>query len=307
MNNEISSIHKQYHEKEKEKEYRRERKLRIKYQDLYNASSSSGSESSSTCSQTIEQIHHEKWLKFSARKCELLVIGQVEDQCNLEVNNTTIKQVQHVKYLGDLINSQGNNCDLIKSRTDRSYGSVTELISICKEAYFRSKQIEIMLLLYRSVHLPRLIYNCESWSKLTKNDICEFQKAQRRYLRSIMEALGSTPVAATYLELGVLPIEYEIDIRRLRFLWTILQKNNDDPVKMVYTEMLKYPFEENCANDVMKLRCKYGLSMDDASVETTGMNEWKYLIKSSVKNYALRCLTKACSENKKPNILSLIS
>ena len=113
-----------------------------------------------------------------------------------------------------------------------------------------------------------------------------------------MEAPGSTPMAATYLELGVLPIEYEIDIGRLCFLWTILQKNNDDPVRMVYTEMLKYNFEENWANDVIKLRCKYGFSMD-ASVETTDLNEWKYLIKSSVKNYALRCLTKACSENKK--------
>ena len=49
----------------------------------------------------------------------------------------------------------------------------------------------------------------------------------------------------TYLEMGVLPIEYGIDIRRLRFLWTILQKNNDDPVRMVYTEMLKYRFEED--------------------------------------------------------------
>ena len=114
-----------------------------------------------------------------------------------------------------------------------------------------------------------------------------------------MQAPGSTSVAAKYLELGVLPIEYEINISRLRFLWTILQKNNDDPVRMVYTEMLKYPFEENWVNDVMKLRCKYGLSMDDASVETTGLNKWKDLIKRSVKNYALRCLTKACSENKK--------
>ena len=88
-----------------------------------------------------------------------------------------------------------------------------------------------------------------------------------------MEAPRSTPGAATYRELGVLPVEYEIDNRRLRFLWTILQKNNDDPVSMVYTEMLKYPFEENWANDVMKLRCKHGLSMDNTSVETTGMNE----------------------------------
>ena len=128
-------------------------------------------QSASASNQIIEQIQHKK----------LLVISQVEDQCNLEVNNTTIKQVQHVKYLGDLINSQGNNCDLIKSRIDRSYGSVTELISICKEAYFGSKQTEIMLLLHRSVYLPRLIYNFESWFKLTKNDICELQRAQRHY------------------------------------------------------------------------------------------------------------------------------
>ena len=37
-----------------------------------------------------------------------------------------------------------------------------------------------------------------------------------------MEAPGSTPEAATYLEMGVLPIEYEIDIRRLCFLWTMM-------------------------------------------------------------------------------------
>ena len=150
---------------------------------------------------------------------------------------------------------------------------------MCKEAYFGSRQNEIMVSLFAHSHINR-----ESWSKLAKNDIYELQKAQRRYLRSMMEAPGSTPVAATYLEMGVLLIEYEIYIRRLRFLWTILQKNSDDPVRMVYTEMLKYPFEKNLANDVMKLRRKYVLSIDDASVDTTGMNGWKYLIKSFVKN-----------------------
>ena len=120
-------------------------------------------QSASVSNQIIEQIQHEKRLNFSIRKCELLVIGEVEDNWNLEVNNTTIKQVKHVKYLGDFINSQDNNLTLIiKSGVDRSYGSVTELISMCKEAYFGSKQTEMMLLLYRSVFLPRLIYNCES-------------------------------------------------------------------------------------------------------------------------------------------------
>ena len=147
------------------------------------ADSNHNIQSTSASNQITEQIQHQKRLKFSARKCELLVICQVENKCNLQANNMPIKQFQHVKYLGDFIISQGNNCYLIKSRIDRSYGSVvTELISICKEAYFGSKQIEIMLLLNRSVYLPRLIYNCESWSKLIKNDIYELKKAQRRYL-----------------------------------------------------------------------------------------------------------------------------
>ena len=36
----------------------------------------------------------------------------------------------------DFINSQGDNFDLIKSRVDRSFGSVTELILMCQKAYF---------------------------------------------------------------------------------------------------------------------------------------------------------------------------
>ena len=97
----------------------------------------------------------------------------------------------------------------------------------------------------------------------------------------------------------------EIDIHRLCFLLTILQKSSDDPVRMVYTKMLKYPFEENWANDIKKLRQKYGLSMDDVSVETTGMSEWKYLIKSSVENYDLT--VKHVTKTRKPNIWSMIS
>ena len=57
-------------------------------------------QSASVTTQIIEQIQHEKRLNFSTRKCELLEVGKVEDSCNLEVNNTIIKQAENVKYLG---------------------------------------------------------------------------------------------------------------------------------------------------------------------------------------------------------------
>ena len=100
------------------------------------------------------------------------------------------------------------------------------------------------------------------------------QEAQLRYLRNIMEVADSTPVAGTFLELGILPIQFEIDMKKLNFLWKILQKENDDPVKQVYIELKRNCFEKNWANEVMGLRSRYGLFICDEEVECTGKTEW---------------------------------
>ena len=47
-------------------------------------------------------------------------------------------------------------------------------------------------------------------------------------------------IAALFLELGILPIQYEIEKKQLVFLKRILDRENDDPIKMSYHEMLKY-------------------------------------------------------------------
>ena len=49
----------------------------------------------------------------------------------------------------------------------------------------------------------------------------------------------------------------------------------------------------------MKLRRKYGLSMDDASVETTGMNEKKGLFRFCMRNEILRRSEKIETRSKK--------
>ena len=118
----------------------------------------------------------------------------------------------------------------------KAHGSVIELISIGKEAQFSLNQISAMFLLYRSVFLPRLIFNCETWSNLTNQEVESLQKVQLKYLRNVMEVANSTSVAGIFLELGILPINFEIDLRKLKFLWKILQKENDDPIKQVYLE-----------------------------------------------------------------------
>ena len=115
-------------------------------------------------------------------------------------------------------NSKGNNVAFCKLRVDKSVGSIIEIISLCKETSFGKHQIFSMIIMYQSVFLPRQIYNCESWSNLTPEDISNLQGAQLKFLRRVMEVPKSTPTAALFLELGILPIQYEIEKRQLVFL-----------------------------------------------------------------------------------------
>ena len=61
------------------------------------------------------------------------------------------------------------------------------------------------------------------------------------------------PTAALYLELGVLPISFEIELKQLLYLKRILDREYDDPVRMVFHEVLKFKEEINLANDVIGL------------------------------------------------------
>ena len=141
-----------------------------------------------------------------------------------------MKFEQSFKHLGDTFNSKGDNVTLCKYRVDKLVGSTTEVISLCKETNLRKHQIYSMITMYQSVFLPRLIYNCESWSNLTQKDILNL--AQLNSLRRVMEVPKSTPIAASFLDLGILPTRYEIERRQLVFLKTILDRENDDPIKM---------------------------------------------------------------------------
>ena len=144
--------------------------------------------------------------------------------------------VSDFRYLGDEFDSKGSYSVLCKTRAKTSMGTTTDLISLCKEVKFGKEQIPNMILLYYSVFLPRLRYNAEAWSSLTEANIQYLHKAQLHYLRRVMEISESTPTAALFLDLDMLPIQYEIEKKQLLCLKCVLEKNADDPVHQLTTK-----------------------------------------------------------------------
>ena len=86
----------------------------------------------------------------------------------------------------------------------------------------------------------------------------------------MLEVPKGTPTAALYLELGILPINFEIKLKQLLYLKSILDKKNDDPVQLCYREMLKFSEEVNWANDVIGLGKKRNLPLPDDNVKNMG-------------------------------------
>ena len=90
------------------------------------------------------------------------------------------------------------------------------------------------------------------------------------------------PTAALYLELRVLPISLEIELKQLLYLKRILDKEYDDPVLMLYHEMLKYKEEMNSVNDVIDLRKKFNLPLSDGKIKNIQLNDCKSFVKSTI-------------------------
>ena len=82
-----------------------------------------------------------------------------------------------------------------------------------------------------------------------------------------MELPKGAPIAALYLELGILPINYEIEMRQILYLRKVLGKKPDDPVLLAYKEMLKFDSEDNWANNLLGLRKLYNLPLNDENVK----------------------------------------
>ena len=94
-------------------------------------------------------------------------------------------------------------------------------------------------------------------------------------MRKILEVPRSSPTAALYLELGISPIRYEIEIRQLFFLKRVLDKKADDPCLLVFSKMLKFKDESNWGNEVLGLRKKYNLPLKDENIKNMSERDWK--------------------------------
>ena len=104
---------------------------------------------------------------------------------------------------------------------------------------------------------------------------------QLKYLKRMLQVPSSTQNISVLLELGIKPVEQEIHIRQLGFLYHILSLEEDDPVRKVYQQQKLYHKEKNWyeARELLK---KYSINKSEEEILTMGRHRWKTLVKTKV-------------------------
>ena len=245
---------------------------------------------------------HEHFMRFSRRKrlsvngakCVLIIINGRNDipPPVLYVDGVEIQVVSLTKYLGDIISANGNNNNLIQDRVKKGKTIIISALSLCNDLTLGHHYLGSALLIYKVVFLASVLFNSQAWANITKSQIKQLTTIQLKYLKRTFQVPNSTPNAFTFLELGVLPMEYEIHRRQLMFLHHIHTLPSEDPVNKIFQQQKQLPNEKNWYNNVSNLLALYNLS--DSELPEISKDEWKTLVDTNVNEVAFTNLTQEC-------------
>ena len=175
-----------------------------------------------------------------------------------------MKVVQEQTYLGDLIVSDGSHTKKVQQRSSKGLGAINQIMSILETTYYGKYFFEVAMVLRESLFLSALLLNSEAWVNYTEKDVRILEQCDEILLTKILDCDGNSSNAMKYLELGVIPVRFEIMKRKLGFLQYILKQNKES---MIY-KILKETSENPTKNDFVYTCKKYLKTLDlDLSFE----------------------------------------
>ena len=252
--------------------------------------------------QNAVKFAKEKKLQFAPDKCYIMVIkqkGKSNPVPTLFINGEEIAEVSSIKYLGDIFNALGNNDDLVADRIKRGTAAMVSITGFMRETTLGPHTLSVYLLLHNAIFLPSMLFNAEAWSNITGKHIKELTTIQLRFLKKIMSVRPAVSNAFVFLELGVLPIEYEIHKRQLSFIHHIMNLSEDDPVKKMWRNQVGLPDHRNWWTDVKKLLERYSLQFSEEDITKMSKETFKIKVKKAVNDYAFKRLKEECKNKSK--------
>ena len=164
-------------------------------------------------------------------KCQWVHVGTDKCRSSYKINGKEITQAESYKYLGD--HAADGWTPLYKKRWEKAQGYCAMCLAMCTEMTLGIQLYATAKLLHESIFVNGTLLNMETWPNCTNVRLEMFERTEQMFLRKILNAHSKTPIECLYLELGVVPLRFQLMKRRIMYLQTILQRPDGELTKQV--------------------------------------------------------------------------
>jgi hypothetical protein len=213
-----------------------------------------------------------------------------EEPTDTYEGETHLQTSHQEKYLGDIVSDDGKNVKNLTARKNKGNGLVTEISAMLVEAMLGREHFEIAMIVRNAILISSLIFNCETWYGLTKKQIEMLEKVDEQLLRKILDCSSKTPKYLIYLELGIVPIKYLIQSRRIGFLKYILDQEESTLVNKVFKAQENDPKQGDWVTSVKKDLRKLNIKFTMNEIKNMSKFTFKQITKEACEQAALKNL-----------------
>ena len=158
-------------------------------------------------------------------------------------------------------------------------------------------------IIYKTIVLPKALYGCELWGHICKSNMLKLERAHRFCIKYIQSVSKYTKTYIALSMLGCLPIEAEINKRKLIFLGQLCRLNPKFHAKRVFVNRL-FDFKNNPNKvkgfvsdiDIICKKYEIGTYLDNfmESCHFPSKLLWKKIINKSIYKFENRITVERC-------------
>ena len=172
---------------------------------------------------------------FNGTKCHQMHVGKCNNFCSpLRAHSAEMNIVDKDKYVGDVISRDGKHAKNVELRRSKGIGICNEITAILNDMCLGPHYFLIAVLLRRALLISVLLFNSETWLRLTKESIKRLESVDLMLLRKVLKTPISTPKVSLYLETGCVPLRYILKGKRIMFLHHILTRDINSLISRVF-------------------------------------------------------------------------
>ena len=201
-------------------------------------------------------------------------------QLETKVKRGVIKRTKEYKFLGEWYTEKDNREKSIATRESKSKGIAAQIKFYGDPYRVGNMSMQVKMQIYRSTAIQTIYHDIEAWSKITEKQTEKLEKIQKNVLTSILDLPTSTPYIGLLSEVGIWPVKYLIEYKRIMLLHQIITTQKRRFLKEIIEDQIKDTWE-GCWMDQTKAICrKYELEIDD--VRKLSKEQLKKTMKSRI-------------------------